>query len=184
MTVVHIFRYDRAIRLTHTSGRNQKRENDLRFSVNAANRSTRGCKNTTHDSTNLVVTSRTIVRPGPRTKHSFCQFLQILYHPRKGLFANEVVLTSISTKFNALRGCGSAALAFAMRFSSAVGSRTVRGTVVGSMGPMHTECGSVLRASGGCICKNSLLHIRNLHQYVQRCVDGICPRRVLPRVFE
>ncbi len=56
-TVVHIFRYYRAFRLTHTRGRNQKRENDLRFSENAADKSTRWKKSVPHDSTFLVVTT-------------------------------------------------------------------------------------------------------------------------------
>jgi len=71
-----------------------------------------------------------------------------------------------------LRGCGSAALAFAMRFSSAVGSLKARGTVAGSMGPMYAERGSVARASDGCIGINALLHTRNLCQHVQKRSRG------------
>jgi hypothetical protein len=39
------------------------------------------CKSTTHDSTDLVVATCTVVSPCPCAKHAFCEFLQILDHP-------------------------------------------------------------------------------------------------------
>jgi hypothetical protein len=117
------------------------------------------------NSTHLIVTSRTIVSPSRPAKYTLCQLLQILNHLREPF---DVTLTSISDKFNTLRGCGTTSLASAMRFSSAVGSYIMRGTVVGSMGPMQAERGSVARASRGCIDTNFLLRTRDLHQYVRQ----------------
>ena len=130
-----------------------------------------GRRNVRCDSTDLVVTSGTIVSPSPLTKHALRQFLQIQDRPREPLTC-AIALTSISNKFNTLCGCGRVALAFSMRFSSAVGTLKARGTVAGSMGPMRAECGSVSRASGGCIGMKTLLHTRGHCQYIQRCLRG------------
>jgi hypothetical protein len=157
--------------VTYTSGRNQKRENDLRFSAKAAGQLGQEFRNTKPYSTYLIVPTSTIVSPSPFAKYALCQFLHILNQLREPLKGK--VLTSISDKFNTARGCGSAALAFSMRFSSAVGSFLVRGTVAGSISPMRAERGSVSSMPGECIGKNALLYGQSIfHQCAHMRVQG------------
>jgi len=60
------------IDVTHTSGRNQNRENDSRFAAKAARRLKWSEKKCYNNSTHLVVATCSIVCPGSFTEYVLC----------------------------------------------------------------------------------------------------------------
>ena len=92
------------------------------------------------------------------------------------------IRTSNSCKLRTASGGGSSALALAIRFSSAEGSRSSLGIVEGSTGPRQAPGGSDASVFGGCMGVNTFLRtLISLNAAV--CLLGVAHVASFPAFF-